>query len=226
LGIRANTAVFSLLDAVFLKSLPVRDSHALVIFQWHGRTGPRYDELSSFSDCDDGYTEDSLWGCSFSSPMLDVLEAKTTSFDVMTGFAGPEEVHVSGMGTASVAATEIVSGEYFQTLSVRAAIGRTIEPSDDSPTASPVVVFSHGYWKRTFGGDVSIVGRTIGLNGIPVTIIGVADQNLRRIHEATVCPLHKTAMIRVDFQADPHYKCSQEECPIRWNPTTSLLPEE
>jgi macrolide transport system ATP-binding/permease protein len=177
LGIGANTAVFSLLDAVFLKSLPVRDSQALVVFQWHGNKGPRYDELSSFNDCDHGHAENYLWGCSFSSPMLDVIEAKTKAFESMTGFAGPEEIHVSGVGTASVAAAEIVSGEYFHTLGVPAAIGRTIDQSDDSPASSPVVVFSYGYWKRSFGGDPSIVGRPIRLNNIPVTVIGVADQS-------------------------------------------------
>ncbi len=177
LGIGANTAVFSLLDAVFLKSLPVRDSQALVIFQWHGHTGPRYDELSSFNDCDHGDKENYLWGCSFSSPMLDVIEAKNKAFDSMTGFAGPEEIHVSGIGTASVAAAKIVSGEYFHTLEISAAIGRTIERSDDSPISAPVVVFSYGYWKRSFGGNSSIVGRTIRLNNIPVTVIGVADQS-------------------------------------------------
>jgi len=175
LGIGANTAIFSLLDAVLLKPLPVRNPGELVLFQWHGHKGPRYDEISSFGDCDSGQARDYRWGCSFSSPMFDTFEAQARVFDAMAGFAGSYEVHLAGNGPASMASAEIVTGDYFRTLGVRAAIGRTIERNDDTPTAAPVLVLSYGYWQRTFGGDPSTVGRTVQLNGIPTAIVGVAD---------------------------------------------------
>ena len=175
LGIGANTAVFSLLDAVLLKPLPVRNPRELVLFQWHGHKGPRYDEMSTFGDCDGGHATDYRWGCTFSSPLFDAFDAGAKSFDAMAAFAGPEEVQLSGNGPASMASAEIVTGDFFRTLGVRAAIGRTIERSDDTPTAPAVLVLSSGYWYRAFGGDTSAVGRRVRLNGVPVTIIGVAD---------------------------------------------------
>jgi hypothetical protein len=101
LGIGANTAVFSLLDAVLLKSLPVSNPQELVLLQWHGHKGPRYDELSSFGDCDDGQTKDYRWGCSFSSPMFDALVTRVSGWDSMAAFAGPEEVHFGRAGRES-----------------------------------------------------------------------------------------------------------------------------
>ena len=175
LGIGANTAIFSLLDAVLLKPLPVRNPQELVLFQWHGHKGPRYDELSSFGDCDDGKTKDYRWGCSFSSPLFDTLESNSKNFDGMTAFAGPAEVHLAGNGPASMANAEIVTGDYFHVLGIRAAVGRTIQHSDDAPAAPPVLVLSYGYWQRAFGADSSAIGRSVRLNGVPVTIIGVAE---------------------------------------------------
>jgi predicted permease len=175
LGIGANTAIFSLLDAVLLKPLPVRNPQELVVFQWHGHKSPRHDELSSFGDCDDGGTKDYQWGCSFTSPVFDVLEKSSTTFEGMAAFAGPEEVHLADNGPASTASAEIVSGNYFRALGVRASLGRTIDASDDTPTGPSVAVLSYGYWQGTFGGSASAIGRMVRLNGVPTTIIGVTE---------------------------------------------------
>ncbi|HKQ86334.1 MAG TPA: ABC transporter permease, partial [Candidatus Acidoferrales bacterium] len=83
---------------------------------------------------------------------------------------------LSGNGPASFVQSLIVSGNYFDTLGVRPAAGRLLEPSDDGSTATPVAVLSYGYWQKAFGGSPSAVGRIIDLNGVPTSIVGVAEQ--------------------------------------------------
>jgi len=93
---------------------------------------------------------------------------------------------VSGYGPAKIAAAEIVTGDYFETLGVRPSAGRTIQPADDSRSATPVIVLSYGFWQSAFGGDASILGRAIRLNGTSFEIIGVAEP-----HFSGLTPGHK-----------------------------------
>jgi predicted permease len=176
LGIGANTAIFSLIDAVLLSSLPVRNPEQLVLLQWHAHRSPRYDQYSSFSDCQSGGNgKDNAWGCSFSSPMFDAIRAQASVFDGVLAFAGPTNLNLSENGPASVVNAEVVSGNFFDVLGVRAEVGRTIEPADDALDAPTVVVLSHPYWQAAFGGSPLAVGHTIRLNGVPFTIVGVAQ---------------------------------------------------
>ncbi len=110
LGIGANTAIFTLLDAVMLRALPVRDPQHLFVFQWHARKAPAYDEYSSFNDCitNDARNQNPL-GCSFSSPMFDAIHQQTAVFSGILAFAGPVPINLSGNGSASIVSGEIVS---------------------------------------------------------------------------------------------------------------------
>ena len=92
----------------------------------------------------------------------------------VSSLGGDVGLNLRGNGPASFAHGEIISGEFFDTLGVGAAVGRMLSPSDDTPGAPPVVVLAYGYWQRAFGGDPSVAGKTILLNNIPVTIVGVA----------------------------------------------------
>jgi predicted permease len=174
LGIGANTAIFSLVDAVMLHSLPVRDPNQLVILQWRAHKSPEMDEYSSFGDCgESGISGPS--GCSFALPIFEQIRSQTNTFSGVAAFAGPADLDLSGNGPASIVQAEIVSGDYFSTLGVNAAIGRTLGPSDDSVSASPAAVVSYAYWQSSFGGSLSVLGRTIRLNNVAFTIVGVAD---------------------------------------------------
>jgi predicted permease len=192
LGIGANTAIFTLLDAVVFRRLPARDPQQLVLLQWHAHKTPEYNEYSSFGDCTGGGSEDNPWGCSFSSPMFDTIRAQARVFDGVLAFGGSEPMSVNGNGPASMASAEIVSGDYFQTLGVRAAAGRTIEPTDDAATAPPVVVISYGYWQTAFGGAPSVIGRTIDLNRVPFTIVGIADRGFTNLSPGKTRELYLT----------------------------------
>ncbi len=180
LGIGANTAIFSLIDAVMLRSLPVRDPNQLVILQWRAHKSLEMDEYSSFGDCgESGISGPS--GCSFALPIFEQIRSQTSAFSGVTAFAGPAALNLSGNGPASIVEAEIVSGDYFSTLGVDAAIGRTLGPSDDSLSASPAAVLSYAYWQSAFGGSPSVLGRTILLNNVLFTIAGVADPSFTNL---------------------------------------------
>lgn len=180
LGIGANTAIFSLIDAVMLRSLPVRNPNELVIMQWRARHTPFNGEYSSFSDCgESGISGPS--GCSFALPIFKQIRSQTNAFSGVSAFAGPAALNLTGHGVATMVQGEIVSGDYFSTLGVNAALGRTLGPSDDSPSAPPVVVLSYARWQSAFGGNRSVLGRTILLNNIPFTIVGVAEHSFTNL---------------------------------------------
>jgi predicted permease len=181
LGIGANTAIFSLVNAVMLQSLPVRNPGQLVVPRWSAHEWPKAG-TSSFGDCvDRGGPRPNSGLCSFSYPMFKEIRAQNEIFSGVAAFAGPAQLDLSGNGTASMASGELVSGDYFQTLGVRAAIGRMLEPSDEQPGAAPVVVLNYGYWQSAFGGAAGAIGKAIRLNGVAFTIVGVTDPRFTRL---------------------------------------------
>jgi predicted permease len=146
LGIGATTAIFSLLDAVIFKSLPVKNPEELVSVG-----GSQYPVFQAFQQHTDVFV--SL-----------LATSGVTTLDVETHNGAPERTDVS-----------LVSGSYFSTLGVQAAMGRVFTIEDDqTPAAHPVAVASDGYWQRRFGRDAAVVGQVIRISGVPITIVGVA----------------------------------------------------
>jgi predicted permease len=162
LGIGANAAIFTLIDAVLLKSLPVRDPGGLVLVG-HARargvgTGQRgsvdvvsYDLYTHLRDAD----------------VFDRVCAVQSSEDRVG-------VRLGDARTAEPGTARFVSGNYFHVLGVDAALGRTLVPSDDAPASRPAAVVSYRYWKNTLNQNRATIGSTIDINGMPVTIVGVA----------------------------------------------------
>ncbi|HEX5412252.1 MAG TPA: ABC transporter permease [Terriglobia bacterium] len=173
LGIGANTAIFTLINAVMLRPLPVRDPSQLVMLRWTARQTPKVSDASSFGDCREGFGRNS--GCTFPYPFFESVNSQKDLFSGVTAFAGPARLVLSGNGAARMARGEVVSGDYFSTLGVKASIGRVLGPGDDSPAASPAAVLSYAFWQSVFGGDRTVLGRTIRLNTTPFTIVGVAE---------------------------------------------------
>jgi predicted permease len=177
LGIGANTAIFSLIDGILMRSLPVQDAQRLVVLRWSARKAPDIHNHSGYGDCRVVHSRQGpSSSCSFSEPFFHSVASNIKAFSNVAAFSGADRVDLSGNGTASVLSAQAVSGEFFPVLGVGAAVGRPIGPSDDSPSAPPVVVLNYGYWKSQFGGSPSAVGRTIRLNNVPFTIVGVADR--------------------------------------------------
>ena len=179
LGTGANTAIFTFVNAVMLRSLPVSDPQRLVVAEWSGRNRPHHLGTSSFGDCQDyqGMRSD----CSLSYPMFQQIRDQKNLFANAMAFAGPVQLDLSGNGAATMAQGELVSGNYFETLGVIAALGRTLDSEDEKPGAEPVAVLDYGYWKRAFGGSPIVIGRTIRLNNSAFTIVGVADSRFTRL---------------------------------------------
>jgi predicted permease len=177
LGIGANTAIFSLIDGILMRGLPVEDAQHLVVLRWSAHKAPDIHDQSGYGDC--GRAELSRngesSGCSLSMPFFNDVASQVSAFSSVAAFANTGQIDLSGNGMASVLKGQAVSGGFFPLLGVRAAAGRLIAPSDDSVSAQPVVVLNYGYWKRQFGGSPSAIEKTIRLNNVPFTIIGVAD---------------------------------------------------
>jgi predicted permease len=173
IGIGANTAIFSLIDGILMRGLPVQDAQHLVVLRWSARKVPDIHGQSSYGDCGSRNGESS--GCSLSMPFFNDVASHVSAFSSVAAFANTGQIDLSGNGTASVLSGQAVSGGFFSLLGIRAAAGRLITPSDDSASAQPVVVLNYGYWKRQFGGSPSVIEKTVRLNNVPFTIIGVAD---------------------------------------------------
>ena len=168
LGIGANTAIFSLTDQILLRLLPVERPDELVVLRSPGPKGGRV-----WSDGDDA--------ASFSYPMYKALRDRSDAFSgLLARFAIP--LSVAGAGQTERAEGELVSGNYFNVLGVRPALGRVFNQEDDrTPGAHPVVVLSHAYWTRRFGADPSVLNKSLTVNGTPMTVIGVAGARFRGV---------------------------------------------
>ena len=146
LGIGINTAVFSLINAVLLRMLPVKNPERLVVFNHRN---------------------------DFSYPLYeDLREGNTVLSGLLCRFTIPASMSTAGQ-TDRISA-ELVSGNYFQVLGVEPLIGRMLTPDDARvPGAQPVVVLSNGFWRQRFGSDPGIVGKTIRLDGHPMMVVGI-----------------------------------------------------
>jgi predicted permease len=177
LGIGANTAIFSMIDAALLRSIPVRDEEQLALLQWKARKDPEHRSMSTYGDCETSLQKTGASGCSLSEPFFREVQKKDDIFSSVAAFAGAERINLSGNGAASVVnQAEYVSGEYFETLRIKPALGRLISREDDATSAESVAVLSYRFWRSQFGGSKDAVGKTILLNRVPFTIVGVAEE--------------------------------------------------
>jgi predicted permease len=196
LGIGANTAIFSLVDAVLLRPLPVRDPGGLVLLSepssrgsTGGHPGIRNGRLTAFAQ-----------------PLFEQLQGRKELFTGLAAEnAGALTVSVQRWGAGEVAFADrsqarCVTANYFDVLGVPAAAGRTFVSDDQTaPGANAVVVLGHGYWQRRFGGDPAIVGARLMIDGRPYTVIGVAAREFRGIHLGEVTDLWVPLTMQADL---------------------------
>jgi len=175
LGIGANTAVFSALNAVLLRSLPVRNPHELRLINWIGRN-PRLSSYTGIgtSDVPGGFTV----GTSFPYPAYRDFRDQGTGFtDVFAFFAVSKGVTAVMRDEASIAGALLVSGNFFKGYGADTLIGRPIVPEDDRPGAAPVAVVTYRWWAQRGGLDPAVLGRAITLNRSSFTIVGVLPRD-------------------------------------------------
>jgi predicted permease len=163
LGVGANTAVFSILDTVMLKLLPVKDPEGLVFLVDSPKTAQAEASLTRTATPYFAYDE------------YDVIGDRVSALSGISAFRGAGRVSIGYHDRSDVADAQLVSANYFSLLGVGAALGRTFEPSEDKPGPdNPAAVISYQYWQREFGGDHAVVGQLIRVNNSPVIIVGVA----------------------------------------------------
>src|SRR5258707_3810186 len=166
LGIGANTAIFSLTDQILLRDLPVPHPEQLFILR---SPGPNHGH--TWGDVDQGAQ-------SFSYPMYKDLRERATVFSGLLA-CRRITVNVSGHGETQTAHADLISGNFFQTLEVQPVLGRLFASSDETaPGANTVAVLSYSYWSRQFGADPSILNQPLTVNGVPLTVVGVARKGV------------------------------------------------
>jgi len=157
-GIGANTAIFSLVDQILIRLLPVKEPEQLVLLTMRGM-----------------HYGSNWGGNAISYPMYSDFRGNNQVFSGMF-CRFPTYLSLSFGGQTERVAGELISGSYFPVLGVRAALGRAITPDDDRvPSGHPLAMLSYSYWKARFASDCGIVGKTVVINGHNMTVIGVAE---------------------------------------------------
>src|SRR5688572_18444840 len=167
LGIGANTALFSVMDAILLKSLPVSHPEQLVLMRWLGGEGViRGFRGSTESDPSTGLDTST----SISYPAFEQFRDQNQTLSSVFAFALLGQLTVNVEGQAELANVQAVSGSYFSGLGVTASMGRAITDEDEKAGAAPSAVISHWYWQRRFAGDPEIIGKVVQLASASFTI--------------------------------------------------------
>ena len=164
LGIGANTAIFTLVHAILMKSLPVADPATLY-------------RIGDLDDCcvNGGFENDDGDFDLFSFDLYRHFQETTPEFEQLAAFqSGQNRMNVRGKGEPKPQTTEYVSGNYFSTFGLQAYAGRTLQASDDIPGAAPVAVLSYQAWQSAYGSDASILGSTFYIQNQPFTIVGIS----------------------------------------------------
>jgi len=203
LGIGANTAIFSLVDAVLLKMLPVQNPRELALLNWSSHTWPESIMSNVAGDMDEDKTG-GMTSTSFSYAVYDQIHARSQTFSSVLALAGNgSDLNVGYEGVPGRADGELVSGTFFSTLGVVPILGRAITPDDDRLGAPPVAVISYEYWQRRFGRDPGVVGRKFTVNSVPFSIAGVCPQDFYGVQPGRSVevwlPLHAQPLVEPNW---------------------------
>jgi predicted permease len=183
LGIGANTAIFSLIDALMLRWLPVRNPQDLVQVRLQARGAG------------------GQGGETFSYAIARALADQTEIFAGVAGFSGAFSFDVGPPGSVSRIPGAMVTGGYYETLGLDPVVGRLLTREDDEPGAPLVAVISYGYWERQLARSVGAVGQTLRINAVPVTIVGVSGRGFVGANVGSIADI--TMAVAALPQVDP-----------------------
>lgn len=196
-GIGANATVFTAVNGLLLKKLPVQDPDALVRFKWGGKNDMSNDQ-SDYGNSGRS-ADDHPIRATFSYPMFqDFRTANQTMTDLAATRPGGVAVTIDGQSER--ATTLMASGNYHHLLGVSPRIGRTLLPEDDNPAAPAVAVLSDRYWRSRFSSNPGVIGTVIRVNNLPVTIVGVTAESFTGTQLVSAQASSLTMPIRLDDQ--------------------------
>jgi len=209
LGVGANTAIYSFMDAVLMRSLPVADPGSLVVLKWH-ITGKKNLRDSVVHDVSGFFYNDPKTGKTtsiFPFPAFELLRNSTDALSVLFAYRAERKLNVSIQGQAEVTSGEYVSGDYFRGLGLAPGAGRLIAGDDDRAGAPGVVVLSYGFAQRRFGDAASAAGRPVLINNTPFTAIGVAPPGFFGVDPSKApdvyLPLHADLLLNPEHDPGP-----------------------
>ena len=204
LGIGANTAIFSLMESILLRSLPVTDPESLVVLNWHSQ--PPQNASKEWVHVVHG-VQGILWpgdkgalvSGMFPYAAFETLREENAVFSTLFGYFDGQSCNLAIRGQAVSARTEYVTGEYFRGLAVSPAAGRLISSEDDRPSAAPVAVISFATSQNHFGGPANAIGQPILVDNVPFTVVGVAPPEFFGVDPAVspqlYLPLHTNVLV-------------------------------
>ncbi len=204
LGIGANTAIFSLMESILLRSLPVADPGSLVVLNWHSR--PPKDGDKEFVHVVHGLQgmfwpgdKGALVTGIFPYRAFETLREENPVFSTLFGYCNARNRTLAVGGQAMSASTEYVTGEYFRGLAVSPVAGRLINSEDDRPGIPPVAVLSFATSQNRFGGPSNAIGQPVLVDKVPFTVIGVAPPEFFGVDPAAApdlyLPLHTNLLV-------------------------------
>src|SRR5690348_7298276 len=195
LGIGANTTIYSFMESILMRSLPVADPESLVVLNWHSRP-PRDGSKESvhvmhglqgmFWPGEKG----AMVGGIFPYRAFETLHDENPVFSTVFGYCSGHNRTLAVRGQAASAATEFVTGEYFRGLAVSPAAGRLIDSQDDRPGAAPVAVVSFAASQQRFGGPSAAIGQPVLVDNVPFTVVGVAPPEFFGVDPAAAPDLY------------------------------------
>ncbi len=198
LGIGANTAIFSFMDALLLRSLPVVEPHRLVVLNWHNSVD-RDVVAHTFSG---SVYDDAKYGSSariFPYPAFEAFQKSQTTLSALFAYIPTRNVNLLIRTQAEIAAGQYVSGDFFRGLDLTPVAGRLLNPDDDRAAGPPVVVLSYGFGESHFGNTSAGVGQTIAVNNIPFTVVGVAPAGFDGVDPSFAAkffiPVHTSVLV-------------------------------
>jgi predicted permease len=215
LGIGANTTIYSLMESIMLRSLPVADPESLVVLNWHSR--PPQNASKQWEHVIHGLQgifwpgdKGALVSGIFPYPAFETLREGNPAFSTLFGYFNGHNRTLTVRGQATSAGTEYVTGEYFRGLAVSPAAGRLIESEDDRPGAAPVTVISFATSQNRFGGPPNAIGQSILIDNIPFTVIGVAPPEFFGVDPAAApdvyLPLHTNLLLDAGPRTERMYR--------------------
>jgi macrolide transport system ATP-binding/permease protein len=203
LGIGANTAIYSFMDAILLRSLPVEHPEQLVVINWRAKAGPAVIHGQNGTRHRD---ETGTTSPNYPFAAFQLLRSNHDALSAFFAYALTPELNLVVEDQAEIGDGQLVSGGFYSGLGVSPAIGRLIVDDDDRSGAAPVAVISYQYWQRSFGADPAAIGRRILINNTSFTIVGVSAPGFFGVNPEwnpeVYLPLHSAPLLAANAADD------------------------